>query len=657
MKSASARGKVIAVVLLACVVPSLINLSLYFLLGGTRHVQETIHEGLELSGSWIALTVATLVWLRTQHEPGFSHLTWVVAALAGMGLVDGLHALVPFGVAWSWLRHSATLLGGLLFALVWLPLPAYTLRRRRFLILTVIALAIAGSLAIWHYPGWLPVPFGPAGYSFATKAANVLGGLGFLAASLFFVRRYLCQFASEDLVFASHTLLFATAGLLFGFSHLWAADWWVWHGFRLLAYGIVLMAAYEVVVNLYQEIALHAQELENHVRSRTAELRRLAAIVESSDDAIISKSLDGVITTWNEGAARLYGYTAAEAVGQPMALIVPPELNQEVQVLLKRILQGESVLHHETVRLHKDGSRIDVSVTLSAVRDIHGEVIGASAIARDITEHKRVEQEINDLNSSLERRVSERTADLLAANRELESFDYSIAHDLRAPLRHLDGYSKILLEECGMALSGEARRCAERIRDGARRMGRMVDELLQLSRTSRCELSKEVTGMRSLVADVLEELGPELKGREIEWRVGDLSFAECDPRLIHQVFANLLSNAVKFTRHRQRAVIEVGETTSRGQTVLFVRDNGVGFNMKYADKLFGVFQRLHRREDFEGTGIGLATVQRIVHKHGGRIWAEAEVDKGATLYFTLGPGLSKLEQPNPEPITAFVGER
>jgi len=224
---------------------------------------------------------------------------WVAAALVGMGLVDGVHAVAPVGVAWSWLRHGATLLGGSLFALVWLPLPAYVLRRRQFFIFGVTALAASVSTAIWYHPGLLPAPSGPAGCSLSTIATHALGGFGFLAAAMFFIRRYLRRPANEDLVFASQTLLFASGSLMAGFSHRWAADWWVWHGFRLLTYGIVLIAAYRVVVGLYKKIALHAEELEGHVQSRTAELVRLAAIIESSDDAIFSKSLDGVITTWN----------------------------------------------------------------------------------------------------------------------------------------------------------------------------------------------------------------------------------------------------------------------------------------------------------------------------------------------------------------------
>ncbi len=226
--------------------------------------------------------------------------------------------------------------------------------------------------------------------------------------------------------------------------------------------------------------------------------------------------------------------------------------------------------------------------------------------------------------------------ELANSNRELEAFTYSVSHDLRAPLRHISGFSKLLSEEFGSTLPEEAQHHIERIEQGTRRMGMLVDDLLNLARVGRKDLNVQVTGLASVVEESINELKADARGREIEWKVGSLPYVECDVGLMKQVFQNLLSNALKFTRPRARAVIEIGQSGENGDQVIYVRDNGVGFSMKYADKLFGVFQRLHRTEDFEGTGVGLATVQRIIQKHGGRIWAEGELDKGAVFYFTFG---------------------
>jgi len=228
----------------------------------------------------------------------------------------------------------------------------------------------------------------------------------------------------------------------------------------------------------------------------------------------------------------------------------------------------------------------------------------------------------------------------------MESFAYSVAHDLRAPLRHIAGYSNVLTQDYGPQLGGEGRRYLGKLVDGAQRMGRLVDDLLNLSKIGRQELALEATPLELLVRQAVEELAPEGPGREIEWRIGDLFIAKCDPGLMRQVFVNLLSNAVKYSGKREHAVIEVGQVMQNGERVVFVRDNGVGFEMQYAGKLFGVFQRLHKAGDFEGTGVGLAIVQRIIRKHGGRIWAEAELDKGATFFFTLGtPEINPATEP------------
>jgi PAS domain S-box-containing protein len=490
----------------------------------------------------------------------------------------------------------------------------------------------------------------------------------------------------------------------------------------------------------------------------------MASIVQSSDDAIVGKDMQSRVVSWNAGAERMFGYSQAEMLGQPVTRLISPDRPGEETLVMEDVKLGK-VRHFETVRVHKDGRKIEVSLTISPIHSASGEIVGVSSIARDVTERKRsqealerhaavlreqaqmleltnvmardlqdriilwnrgmerlygyskaealgknshelfrtkfsqplaaiqkrlfetgvwegelthmtkdrrmlqvfsqwalhrdkdgkpvailevanditarktAEQEVIRMNAELEQRVNDRTAELLNANHEMEAFTYSVAHDLRAPLRHVDAFSRIVLEDFGSQLPEEGKNYLEHIRRGSRNMSQLVDDLLNLARVGRQEIKRSPAPLTPIVDQVVRELDHEINGRKITWKIHPLPEPDCDGGLMKQVFANLLSNAVKYTRPRENAVIEVGVQRANGQPAIFVRDNGVGFNMKYADKLFGVFQRLHRAEDFEGTGIGLATVQRIIRKHGGSVWAQSEVDQGATFYFTL-PGLS-----------------
>jgi PAS domain S-box-containing protein len=373
-----------------------------------------------------------------------------------------------------------------------------------------------------------------------------------------------------------------------------------------------------------------ARKLAEEVRER------LAAVVDSSDDAIISETLDGTITAWNRGAEKVFGYPASETVGKIMLVLLPPERIDEESDILARIRRGESVDHFETVRIRKDGTRIDVSVTISPIRDCDGAIVGASKVARDFTRRKADELEIRRLNEELEERIVQRTKQLEVTNQELEAFSYSVSHDLRTPLRHIAGFSRILVNEFGSAMTVEAGEHLRLIEDAVRRMGTMVDALLKMAMLRRQPLRLDHSELNPIVDQVISMLQPECDGRDVTWSIAKLPVLECDPILMAQVFQNLLENALKYSRGRAKAVIEVGSITRPGKPpVIFVRDNGAGFNMKYAEKLFGVFQRFHTDAQFEGSGVGLATVQRIIQKHGGMIWAEAEPDHGATFYFAL----------------------
>jgi PAS domain S-box-containing protein len=367
----------------------------------------------------------------------------------------------------------------------------------------------------------------------------------------------------------------------------------------------------------------------------TEQVRSLVgAIVESSDDAIIGEDLRSVVLSWNTGAERMFGYSATEMIGEPILRVLSPDRPEEEPELLARVMEGR-IRRYETVRMRKDGTPVEVSLTASPIRDGRGRIIGISSIARDNTLRRRAEAEIRRLNLDLDQRVEARTAALTAANKELEAFTYSVAHDLRAPLRHMEAFSRILGEEFAAELPAEARRFVEGIRRGSRHSSRLVDDLLNLAKLGRQPLVQRAIALDLVVEEALADLGSDIDGRAIEWRLEPLPTVECDPGLLQQVFANLLSNAVKYTRGRPVATIEVGSMQRNGDCVFFVRDNGAGFNMKYVKKLFGVFQRLHPPDEFEGTGVGLATVERIIRKHGGRVWAEGRLGEGATFYFTL----------------------
>jgi PAS domain S-box-containing protein len=376
---------------------------------------------------------------------------------------------------------------------------------------------------------------------------------------------------------------------------------------------------------------------------------RLSGIIRSAMDAIISVDAQQRITIFNQAAEAMFRCTAAEAMGKPLDQFIPARFRERHRSHVTEFARTGTTSRAmgrlaPLSGLRADGEEFPIEASISHFEQGGQQVY--TVILRDVTDRKRSELQIMELNAELERRVAERTAELSQSNQELESFTYSVAHDLRAPLRHMEAFSRLLEEDYAATLAPEARHYLQNIRNSALKMGRLVDDLLNLSRIGRQELQRQTTALSGLVEEVVAELKRETVDRVVHWRIQALPAVDCDSGLMKLVFTNLLSNAVKYSRPRPEAVIEVGYRRANGQTALFVRDNGVGFDMAHAAKLFGVFQRFHRVDEFEGTGVGLATVERIIRKHGGEIWAEAAVDQGATFYFTVA-GLPAPTQPAP----------
>jgi PAS domain S-box-containing protein len=349
---------------------------------------------------------------------------------------------------------------------------------------------------------------------------------------------------------------------------------------------------------------------------------RFRLLVESVKDyAIFMLDPAGRVASWNAGAEAIKGYVAEEILGQHFSVFYTPEdvARGKPQEHLDAAVRDGRV-EDEGWRLRKDGNRFWADSVITALRDSTGTLVGFGKVTRDLTIRRRVEEQLGQSNA------------------ELERFSYSVSHDLRAPLRAINGYAQAVLEDYGAALDAEGQRFLGIIRDSAKRGGELIDALLNFSRLGRQPLSLEPVDMTELARGVVEELRRSTGVESIDAIVDPLPPTKGDRTLLRQVLANLIGNAFKFTRGRPHPEIEIGARREGQAVVYFVRDNGVGFDMRYADKLFGVFQRLHRADEFEGTGVGLALAQRIIQRHGGRIWADGKLDRGATFFFTLPAG-------------------
>ena len=382
--------------------------------------------------------------------------------------------------------------------------------------------------------------------------------------------------------------------------------------------------------NLSAETPVRSEASDGELRESE---ERYRAVVEQATEGILLVDVETRrVLEANAAYQDLLGYASEEILRLTLYDLVPYP-RESMDCYVQRVLERRSYVSGERRHRRKDGSLVDVEVSANLISYSGREAL--CIVVRDITERKRAEADRRRLNEELEHRVRQRTAQLEATNRELEAFSYSISHDLAAPLRSIDGFSQILLEDHAEDLDDEGKDYLARVRASGQHMRQLIDALLKLSRMTRREIRREQVDLSTMAKDILQELRIRQPERQVEFIIADSLSVDADAWLLRIALENLLGNAWKFTGKSSPARIEFGVAGYEGTLAYFVRDNGAGFEMAYADKLFGAFQRLHTTEEFSGTGIGLATVQRIVHRHGGQTWAEGRVGQGATFYFTL----------------------
>ena len=576
-----------------------------------------------------------------------------------IGLIDIVHTLGYEGMGvlpqvGPTLSTQLWLVARYMQALTMLLAPLFFHRRvnRAILVLTysVVTVLSLASIFAWKI---FPLTFveGSGLTPFKTDSEYVIVAILLAAMALLWRKRREFDLTVLKLLVASVAAMIVSELMFTHYITLTSNSNVAGHLFKIVEFYLLSLAVIEtgftrpyslLFLQMKKEDEARIEQQRDRADALTAELD---AIFSTMMDGAVLYAPDGSILRMNGAADQLFGYTLVPA-DLPMARRARlhnfiDEDGHPVDNLdalpVPRTLRGE-VVQDEVLGVPspQTGEIRWLSFSSRPVHDASGQPNGAVLTFRDVTQRKQAEEEVGRLNQELERRVIDRTVQLQTANEELEAFAYSVSHDLRAPLRHIDGFIELLQKHMNDKLDDKAHHYMDVIASSARQMSILIDDLLTFSRMSRNPMTRTVVDLSRLVRETIRDLEPETAGRRIEWCISDLPCVDGDAAMLRVALVNLLSNAVKFTRPCPDARIEVGCTQGNSlENIMYVRDNGVGFDMRFADKLFGVFQRLHRADEFEGTGIGLANVRRVISRHGGRTWAEARVNGGATFYFSL----------------------
>jgi PAS domain S-box-containing protein len=577
---------------------------------------EAFHAFIETLGCVMAFGIAGFLLMR-QGQKGNEYMLWPACSMLSMAILDAFHSSVSPGREFVLLHSSAQLMGGIFIALIWLPERFAKGEFGKQLPKIVAASCALFGVGSFFFRDMIPFMMTNGKFTAIPQALNLMGGALFLCGVAYFARRFSRDQDIAHLLFIAYCLMFAVAGLTFRLSGLWSVAWWLSHMVRLGAY---------VIAFGYVSINATAEYLRL-IQTEEA-VTRLAALVESSDDAIVGRILDGTIISWNQGAENLFGYTADEAHGTKGDFLIPFERTNEETDIMKRIKNGQKDQYIETIRRRKDGTTMDVSLSISPIRDAHGDMIGISTIARDITERKRAEQELEKLNRSLKLNVGE----LRRTNKELEEFAHIAAHDLKTPIRNIATLTDCLLIDYADKFDEQGKEQVRLLVTKAKQMVSLIDDILQYCRLGQEKAGKKQVDLNTVVSDVIEVIAPpENIHIHIE---NELPTIKCDKTQVIQVFQNLIGNAVKYM-DKPEGHIKVTCSEQVDIWLFGIADNGPGIDEIHFEKIFKMFQTLEPRDGIESTGVGLSIVKKIVEMNHGEVWVESSISEGSTFFFTI----------------------
>lgn len=591
------------------------------------YVNIPLHSMMESMVALLSLTVAFFIYKFDAGDHVLTRHHVVALSLIAIGVLSLFHAAAPEGSVLVWCYVAGRLIGSVLLMGGFFSERQLSASLFRRLPYGVVGMAFTVALMIYFQGYDITVTDYSNAFTAAEKSANGLAALLFFLGAILFLRRYLREYQNIDFYFGTFLLLLATTSFYFQFSRLWAGGWWLWHIINLIALGVMF----------YYFIGYIEAEKKRWMEGRIDEERiKFMATFEQAAVGMAHVSPDGKWLKVNQKLCDIVGYNQEELLGLTFQNIThPDDLMEDLHYVEEMLGQKRDNYTMRKRYIRKNGSIIWIDLSVSLIWKNKQPDFFVAVIV-DVDEEVKAKEAINAFTVELENKVAERTVSLQNAYDEMEAFTYSVSHDLRSPLRATDGFSQALLEDYGDKLDSTARDYLARIRVASQKMAGLIDDLLQLSRQTRTDMKPKTIDLAEMARSIMAEFRAQEPERSVDVVINQGLSAYADLHLMNVVLTNLLGNAWKYTSKHPHAIIEFGKTQQNGERVFYIRDNGAGFDMAYVNKLFKPFQRLHTVQEFAGNGIGLAMVSRIIKRHFGKVWAHSEIEKGTTIYFTLG---------------------